>query len=129
VARQTGSTEQLVCSFCGKSQQDVERLVAGPDVYICDECVDVCNEIIGPSMGLTQPDQWVETHEYVVVLGWERHPATDELYPEFEALGADVLEERPAFVGGGVGRRSRRWRVPLLRRLYAWRRRRPRAPN
>lgn len=128
MARLTDSSDRLVCSFCGKSEREVEKLVAGPDVYICDECVDVANEIIGPGTGLAQLDQWVETHEYVVVLGWERHPATDELYPKFEALGSDVLEERQAFVGGAAGRRNRRWRVPLLRRLLAWRRRRPRAP-
>lgn len=42
----------LVCSFCGKRQEEVERLIAGPSVYICDECVGLCNEIIaeeGPS--------------------------------------------------------------------------------
>jgi ATP-dependent Clp protease ATP-binding subunit ClpX len=36
----------LSCSFCGKSQEEVQRLIAGPDVYICDECVSLCNEII-----------------------------------------------------------------------------------
>jgi len=36
----------LACSFCGKSQVDVQRLIAGPDVYICDECVGLCNDII-----------------------------------------------------------------------------------
>ena len=36
----------LKCSFCGKTQEQVKRLVAGPGVYICDECVDLCNEII-----------------------------------------------------------------------------------
>ena len=40
------SDDQLVCTFCGKSQREVGRLVAGPDVYICNECVDLCNEII-----------------------------------------------------------------------------------
>jgi ClpX C4-type zinc finger protein len=40
------SDDPLVCTFCGKSQREVERLVAGPDVYICNECVDLCNEII-----------------------------------------------------------------------------------
>jgi hypothetical protein len=94
VARLTDSSEQLVCSFCGKSQREVERLVAGPGVYICDECVERCNEIIGSDRGRAQPDEWVETHEYVVVLGWERPPVADELYPKFEALGAEVLEER-----------------------------------
>ena len=34
------------CSFCGKNQEDVEKLIAGPDVYICDECIELCNEIV-----------------------------------------------------------------------------------
>jgi hypothetical protein len=38
--------DQLLCSFCGKSERQVKKLVAGPGVYICDECVDVANEII-----------------------------------------------------------------------------------
>ena len=37
---------QLKCSFCGKSQEQVRKLVAGPGVYICDECIELCNEII-----------------------------------------------------------------------------------
>ncbi|HFC98096.1 MAG TPA: ATP-dependent Clp protease ATP-binding subunit ClpX [Thermosulfurimonas dismutans] len=39
-------TGELHCSFCGKSQQEVRKLIAGPSVYICDECVELCNEII-----------------------------------------------------------------------------------
>ena len=39
-------TELLKCSFCGKSQKQVKKLIAGPGVYICDECIDLCNEII-----------------------------------------------------------------------------------
>ena len=43
----TGDTnDQLLCSFCGKSQRQVKKLIAGPGVYICDECIDLCNEII-----------------------------------------------------------------------------------
>jgi len=38
--------KQLKCSFCGKSQEQVKRLVAGPGVYICDECIELCSEII-----------------------------------------------------------------------------------
>ena len=38
--------ERLKCSFCGKSQKQVKKLIAGPGVYICDECIDLCNEII-----------------------------------------------------------------------------------
>jgi ATP-dependent Clp protease ATP-binding subunit ClpX len=40
------SNDQLLCSFCGKSQRQVKKLIAGPGVYICDECIDLCNEII-----------------------------------------------------------------------------------
>ncbi|MEK6779906.1 MAG: ClpX C4-type zinc finger protein, partial [Candidatus Deferrimicrobiota bacterium] len=36
----------LVCSFCGKAQNEVRKLIAGPTVYICDECVELCNDII-----------------------------------------------------------------------------------
>ncbi len=44
--RKSGSPTDLSCSFCGKGQVDVQRLIAGPDVYICDECVGLCNDII-----------------------------------------------------------------------------------
>jgi ATP-dependent Clp protease ATP-binding subunit ClpX len=39
-------TKDLVCSFCGKGQEEVRKLIAGPTVYICDECIDLCNDII-----------------------------------------------------------------------------------
>jgi ATP-dependent Clp protease ATP-binding subunit ClpX len=42
----TDGNDQLLCSFCGKSQRQVKKLIAGPGVYICDECIDLCNEII-----------------------------------------------------------------------------------
>ena len=46
MARSGESTDLLKCSFCGKSQKQVRKLIAGPGVYICDECIDLCNEII-----------------------------------------------------------------------------------
>jgi ATP-dependent Clp protease ATP-binding subunit ClpX len=46
VARIGESGDLLKCSFCGKSQKQVKKLIAGPGVYICDECIDLCNEII-----------------------------------------------------------------------------------
>jgi ATP-dependent Clp protease ATP-binding subunit ClpX len=46
VAGPTDGNDQLLCSFCGKSQRQVKKLIAGPGVYICDECIDLCNEII-----------------------------------------------------------------------------------
>lgn len=41
-----GSTKVLYCSFCGKSQNEVKKLIAGPSVFVCDECIDLCNDII-----------------------------------------------------------------------------------
>jgi ATP-dependent Clp protease ATP-binding subunit ClpX len=46
VAKFGETSELLKCSFCGKSQKQVKKLIAGPGVYICDECIDLCNEII-----------------------------------------------------------------------------------
>src|SRR5690606_39882597 len=44
--RSGDSSKILYCSFCGKSQHEVRKLIAGPSVYICDECVELCNDII-----------------------------------------------------------------------------------
>ena len=52
MARPTDSSEQLLCSFCGKSQRQVKKLIAGPGVYICDECIDLCNEIIDEELSV-----------------------------------------------------------------------------
>ena len=41
-----GKYSQLFCSFCGKNQEEVKKLIAGPSVYICDECIELCNDII-----------------------------------------------------------------------------------
>ena len=38
--------KSLFCSFCGKNQHEVKKLIAGPSVFICDECIDLCNDII-----------------------------------------------------------------------------------
>jgi len=46
VGRRETSQHQLTCSFCGKSQDEVKKLIAGPAVYICDECIELCNDII-----------------------------------------------------------------------------------
>ena len=59
--------ELLKCSFCGKSQKQVKKLIAGPGVYICDECIDLCNEIIDEE--LSSP----------VELGFEELPKPNEI--------------------------------------------------
>ena len=44
--RKSEDSKLLYCSFCGKSQAEVRKLIAGPSVFICDECVELCNDII-----------------------------------------------------------------------------------
>ena len=46
MSKEKNSYGSLCCSFCGKSQKEVKKLIAGPGVYICDECIDLCNDII-----------------------------------------------------------------------------------
>ena len=48
MAEKKGSSSEkvLYCSFCGKSQREVKKLIAGPSVFICDECIELCNDII-----------------------------------------------------------------------------------
>ena len=57
----------LKCSFCGKSQEQVRKLIAGPGVYICDECIDLCNEILD--------EELVDSHAGTASGGGGRHAA------------------------------------------------------
>ena len=54
--------EQLKCSFCGKNQRQVRKLIAGPGVYICDECIDLCNEIVDEDLA-EEPTELVASEE------------------------------------------------------------------
>ncbi|APJ05110.1 ATP-dependent protease ATP-binding subunit ClpX [Silvanigrella aquatica] len=56
----SGSSHGLHCSFCGKSQREVKKLIAGPNVYICDECIELCNEIIAEEMEKDDANQIAE---------------------------------------------------------------------
>jgi len=56
MARLGDGGELLKCSFCGKSQKQVKKLIAGPGVYICDECIDLCNEIIEEEFSSTSEE-------------------------------------------------------------------------
>jgi hypothetical protein len=68
MARIGDGGDLLKCSFCGKSQKQVKKLIAGPGVYICDECIDLCNEIIEEELS--------ETAE----LGFEELPKPKEIF-------------------------------------------------
>jgi ATP-dependent Clp protease ATP-binding subunit ClpX len=71
VARIGDGGDLLKCSFCGKSQKQVKKLIAGPGVYICDECIDLCNEIIeeelseGSELGLEELPKPREIYEFL----------------------------------------------------------------
>jgi ATP-dependent Clp protease ATP-binding subunit ClpX len=71
VARIGDGGDLLKCSFCGKSQKQVKKLIAGPGVYICDECIDLCNEIIedelseGADVGLDELPKPREIFEFL----------------------------------------------------------------
>jgi len=55
MARTSDGAEVFKCSFCGKSQKQVERLISGPGVYICEECIELCNEIIAEEIQAAAP--------------------------------------------------------------------------
>jgi ATP-dependent Clp protease ATP-binding subunit ClpX len=81
VARIGDGGDLLKCSFCGKSQKQVKKLIAGPGVYICDECIDLCNEIIEEE--LAEPTE----------LKWDNLPKPREIY---EFLDAYVIGQEKA---------------------------------
>ncbi|WP_018500227.1 ATP-dependent Clp protease ATP-binding subunit ClpX [Parafrankia discariae] len=60
MARIGDGGDLLKCSFCGKSQKQVKKLIAGPGVYICDECIDLCNEIIEEELSESSELKWEE---------------------------------------------------------------------
>lgn len=58
MAKENGG-KNIKCSFCGKGQNEVKRLIAGPGVYICNECVDLCNDILGEEMFESGSEEYI----------------------------------------------------------------------
>ena len=87
MARMGDGGDLLKCSFCGKSQKQVKKLIAGPGVYICDECIDLCNEIIEEE--LAEPAE----------LKWDSLPKPREIY---EFLDSYVIGQEKAKKGLSV---------------------------
>jgi ATP-dependent Clp protease ATP-binding subunit ClpX len=83
VARIGDGGDLLKCSFCGKSQKQVKKLIAGPGVYICDECIDLCNEII--------EEELAEPAEFK----WDSLPKPREIYEFLDAyvIGQDKAKK------------------------------------
>jgi ATP-dependent Clp protease ATP-binding subunit ClpX len=105
VARIGDGGDLLKCSFCGKSQKQVKKLIAGPGVYICDECIDLCNEIIEEELS--------ESSE----MKWDDLPKPREIYQFLDEyiIGQDSAKKSLAVAvynhykrvqAGGEGRRS-----------------------
>jgi len=76
MARLGEGTDPLKCSFCGKGQKQVKKLIAGPGVYICDECIELCNEIIDEELQETADEELQETAD----LPFEELPKPKEIY-------------------------------------------------
>ncbi|MGK2854234.1 MAG: ATP-dependent Clp protease ATP-binding subunit ClpX [Microbacteriaceae bacterium] len=85
MARIGESGDLLKCSFCGKSQKQVQQLIAGPGVYICDECVELCNEIIEERLAESSDEV---THEFDL-------PKPKEIYAFLEeyVIGQDAAKK------------------------------------
>ena len=83
MARIGDGGDLLKCSFCGKSQKQVKKLIAGPGVYICDECIDLCNEIIEEE--LSEPSEPT----------WDKLPKPREIYEFLDSyvIGQDKAKK------------------------------------
>lgn len=96
-------SELLKCSFCGKSQKQVRKLIAGPGVYICDECIDLCNEIIDEELGEAQTASLRELpkpaeicaflDEYVVGQATAKRSLAVAVYNHYKRIRAEPRRE------------------------------------
>ena len=95
--------KQLKCSFCGKSQEQVKRLIAGPGVYICDECINLCSEIITDDcideqkIEVSKIPKPVEIKEYLdqYVIGQEqaKRSVSVAIYNHYKRINSPVKDE------------------------------------
>lgn len=95
--------KQLKCSFCGKNQEQVKRLIAGPGVYICDECIDLCSEIIadefeeGVELDTTSVPKPNEIKNYLdqYVIGQEKakKSLSVAVYNHYKRINSNLVED------------------------------------
>ncbi|WP_183099428.1 ATP-dependent Clp protease ATP-binding subunit ClpX [Nocardioides pelophilus] len=114
MARIGDGGDLLKCSFCGKSQKQVKKLIAGPGVYICDECIDLCNEIIeeelseGTEVGLDELPKPKEIFDFLnsYVIGQEqaKKSLAVAVYNHYKRIQAGV---QPGIGADGKGKHSK----------------------
>ncbi|RHW28769.1 ATP-dependent Clp protease ATP-binding subunit ClpX [Nocardioides immobilis] len=114
MARIGDGGDLLKCSFCGKSQKQVKKLIAGPGVYICDECIDLCNEIIeeelneGTEVGLDELPKPKEIFDFLnsYVIGQEqaKKSLAVAVYNHYKRVQAGV---QPGIGSDGKGKHSK----------------------
>lgn len=84
---------KLKCSFCGKSQDQVRKLIAGPGVYVCDECVDLCNEILEEELFDSPIQKDVQSKEQIPLLAEVPKPAEIKSYLDEHIIGQESAKK------------------------------------
>ena len=95
-----------ICSFCGKDQEEVGKLIAGPDVFICDECIELCNEIVHDKDGTEATEPVEESHvslkpkeinshldEYVIGQDYAKKVLSVAVHNHYKRIDAPVEED------------------------------------
>jgi ATP-dependent Clp protease ATP-binding subunit ClpX len=99
----TNGNEPIRCSFCGKAQEEVKKIVAGPGVYICDECIELCKEIIDEEfyeeairefMEVPKPKEILDVlNEYVIGQDRAKRALAVAVYNHYKRVNVEKTEE------------------------------------
>src|SRR5699024_3416533 len=94
---------QLKCSFCGKGQEQVRKLVAGPGVYICDECIELCTEIVEEELGTEEETELKEItktkeiceilDDYVIGQGKAKKNLSVAVYNHYRRVNSPIYND------------------------------------
>ncbi len=94
----------VLCSFCGKSQEEVRKLIAGPNVYICDECIDLCNDIVREDLqkapvqdaaqsSLTPREIKAYLDDYIVGQGMAKRSLSVAVHNHYKRVGSNYVND------------------------------------